>query len=419
VYPIRTFREEDRPAVEAMGVAIIDWWNQHACLHRVAGDPVVGHLQIVDRGSTPLRRPGRMEMRRTVAPEHRLRGVGSRLYEDALAFAREREAQSIRASYLEYTDHEPGFFFLEIRGFVELQRYWPSRLNVAGCDLTPFEDRERRLAAEGVRFVIYPTAKAGGHFYPPHGTCGTHCVRVVGRITLRCQRSPSEGGRPVEAGLAVGTLTSEGSFLPISPCDKHELLTGAAGAFVTHGGSTQDHVRLLKEPFPCSISSVQRKAGSRFLPGLKLLGFRATIHLTYAQAGDTPENRRKLYTLEMEARTDIPVLDTEGFEPEPFEVWSEDLERKELAAIELAEAEGEWVGMCLGTTWGFTGVRQGYRGRGVATALKVRAIRAARERGVQVLETENAARNAPMLAINRKLGYEFGTPEVEWVRWLR
>jgi ribosomal protein S18 acetylase RimI-like enzyme len=59
------------------------------------------------------------------------------------------------------------------------------------------------------------------------------------------------------------------------------------------------------------------------------------------------------------------------------------------------------------------------RRRGIATALKVRAIGTAQEKGVQALETENRANNIGMLALNRKLGYQFGPPEVECVKRLR
>jgi mycothiol synthase len=296
MYPIRPFTEHDRPGVEAMGVEIIDYWDQHGALHLVAGDPVAGHLQAVDRGTTPSRRPGSIEMRLTVAPEHRRRGIGSRLYERALAFAEERQADSIRASYLESSPEEPAMFFLKQRGFVELQRYQPSRLDVSTCDLSPFEGLEQRLVAEGVRFF------------------------------------------------------------------------------------------------------------------------------TYADVPDTPENRNKLHALDQEARSDLPYeSDPEPSEPEPFEAsWVAKLQKEQFPTIQLAEVKHRWIGLSSsGVSWGFTGVVPAYRRRGIATALKVRAIRSAKERDIQILETENRANNVGMLAINRKLGYQFGPPEVECIKRLR
>jgi len=55
---------------------------------------------------------------------------------------------------------------------------------------------------------------------------------------------------------------------------------------------------------------------------------------------------------------------------------------------------------------GFTGTVREHRGRGLATAAKRCALRAAAARGVTRVTTSNAEDNAPMRAINRKLGFE-------------
>lgn len=52
-----------------------------------------------------------------------------------------------------------------------------------------------------------------------------------------------------------------------------------------------------------------------------------------------------------------------------------------------------------------TAVARAWRGRGVARSMKQMQIRLAREAGLQTLEAENEGRNAPMLALNRSLGY--------------
>jgi GNAT superfamily N-acetyltransferase len=143
---------------------------------------------------------------------------------------------------------------------------------------------------------------------------------------------------------------------------------------------------------------------------------------TYADVPDTSENRRKLHAMDQEARTDLPYHgDPEPSEPEPYEEsWVAKLTAEQSPTIQLAAIEERWVGISASSvSWGFTGVIPASRRRGIATALKVRAIRAAKDRGIQTLETENRANNVGMLAINRKLGYQFGPPEVECIKRLR
>lgn len=78
----------------------------------------------------------------------------------------------------------------------------------------------------------------------------------------------------------------------------------------------------------------------------------------------------------------------------------------------LALKEGRMIGLhALGATAEgelytmFTGVREEFRGRGIATALKVKGLQFAKERGTRRVVTDNDSENAPMLAINRKLGF--------------
>ena len=55
---------------------------------------------------------------------------------------------------------------------------------------------------------------------------------------------------------------------------------------------------------------------------------------------------------------------------------------------------------------GFTGCARAYRGRGLATAAKRAALRAAAAKGITRVTTSNAEENVAMRAINRRLGFE-------------
>jgi GNAT superfamily N-acetyltransferase len=64
----------------------------------------------------------------------------------------------------------------------------------------------------------------------------------------------------------------------------------------------------------------------------------------------------------------------------------------------------------------FTGVARAERGKGIALALKLRALRALRERGVKLFGTTNDQQNAAMRGINRKLGYKPEPPTTMYER---
>ena len=135
---------------------------------------------------------------------------------------------------------------------------------------------------------------------------------------------------------------------------------------------------------------------------------------TLADAGNTEENQRKLYELDKRNSLDIPG--SEGTFPR-FEDFRKFVFESSWfrADGQILAADGErWVG--LGAVGYFantnstcnmhTGVLKEYRGRKIALALKLLAIRYSRACGAVLLRTDNDLQNAPILAINRKLGYK-------------
>ncbi|HEY1016085.1 MAG TPA: GNAT family N-acetyltransferase [Herpetosiphonaceae bacterium] len=145
---------------------------------------------------------------------------------------------------------------------------------------------------------------------------------------------------------------------------------------------------------------------------------------TWAEAGDTPENRRKLHEIHRHASVDQP--DSDGEFP-GVEELCDDLFKQAWYEPEghLLAADGdEWVGVSLlgkpspthSMYLPLTGVHASHCGRKIAQALKVWGVRLARERGVTRIHTHNNAKNAPMLAINQRLGFQ---PEPGLYRLLR
>jgi len=135
---------------------------------------------------------------------------------------------------------------------------------------------------------------------------------------------------------------------------------------------------------------------------------------TFAELEPDPERNRKVYDLDWEASQDMPM--TEPLTQLDYDYyWKRTLENPCFLpdALFIAVHGEEYVGMSV--LWsslanedlytGLTGVRRSYRGKGVAFALKLRAIDYARKRGCPVIKTWNDTTNRAMLGINERLGF--------------
>ncbi|MEZ4711576.1 MAG: GNAT family N-acetyltransferase [Caldilineaceae bacterium] len=135
---------------------------------------------------------------------------------------------------------------------------------------------------------------------------------------------------------------------------------------------------------------------------------------TMADIADTEEARRALY--DINRRVSLQDPGSGGLFP-TFDEFNRD-----VFAAPWYRAEGQFlaadgdrvVGMCAVGYFQesnsmynmMTGVDEAYRGRGIAQALKVLAMRWAKAYGADYIRTNNNSENAPMLAINRKLSYQ-------------
>lgn len=98
------------------------------------------------------------------------------------------------------------------------------------------------------------------------------------------------------------------------------------------------------------------------------------------------------------------ALDSPTFEPRATTFA---LHGEELVGLSFADVNGNGVGYTF-----MTGVHRSARGHGLALAMKLRVIAALRARGVALFGTTNDKDNAPMLSVNRKLGYEPEPPSI-------
>jgi GNAT superfamily N-acetyltransferase len=144
---------------------------------------------------------------------------------------------------------------------------------------------------------------------------------------------------------------------------------------------------------------------------------------TLAAEGLVEPVLRRACALHNTCLRDIPRLD--AHEDVPYEAWATDMVEGPNAmpdATFLAVDCGAYVGMSAldrrGPAGmlhqGFTGVLPSHRGRGIATALKLRAIAHARGLGACALHTRQHAGNAPMLHVNARLGFRRGPADIRF-----
>jgi GNAT superfamily N-acetyltransferase len=122
---------------------------------------------------------------------------------------------------------------------------------------------------------------------------------------------------------------------------------------------------------------------------------------------------RELYDLTMAAYRDDPADSRDALQT--FEEWLRDdigVPDLDFHGSVVAVVDGRLAALALVSTDGaeraeneLTGTHPDFRGRRLATLVKLSTVHWARARGIREIWTANDSENAPMLAINGKLGY--------------
>jgi GNAT superfamily N-acetyltransferase len=134
---------------------------------------------------------------------------------------------------------------------------------------------------------------------------------------------------------------------------------------------------------------------------------------------------RDAHRIDEAATRDMPAL--EPVESIPYDEWEQHVLEHPLFTREgsfVAYADGEAAAVSLliadpesgRAAHMFTGTLPGWRGRGLGTSVKLASIHWAAANGITQIATSNDETNAPMLAINRRLGYRPAGRRVEWVK---
>jgi GNAT superfamily N-acetyltransferase len=195
----------------------------------------------------------------------------------------------------------------------------------------------------------------------------------------------------------------------------------ASLAFAEHRGFTVDRQHFY------STLDLNTFDETPYLPGIAALAAQGLRFCSLADFPDTPETRRKFYELNLSVVRDIPGENWD------YTAYPQFFEERILGAAwfrragQLLAVDGDtWVGFASVSLSpetqsaynATTGVIRAYRGRKIAQALKIMAARYAHQHGAQMIRTDNDSLNAPILAINRKMGYQPQPGTYLLVRWL-
>ena len=228
----------------------------------------------------------------------------------------------------------------------------------------------------------------------------------LGRVFLIVRADRRRTGIGAELWATVERhLLGHGARRLVCPADDDEP---AGGSFLAARGFRPGRRDVQSRLDPRTVEPVQPP------PGVELV-----------RLGELAERSREVFEVYAAGEADVPT--EEAGTNMSFEEWAyETLGNPDLSR------EGSFVALVDGRPAALTFLlREGesdratnemtatllaYRGRGLATLAKVATSRWAAEHGLRAIYTTNDETNAPMLAVNRKLGY---VPIITTTHWVR
>jgi GNAT superfamily N-acetyltransferase len=278
-------------------------------------------------------------------------------------------------------------------------RAWPHRVVTVDAMRHTIEVRRTRARMRCFGFEregsLVGWASAGWAWYQEDDTMGFASVCVD----------------PAHRGSGVGSALAEAADLHLAELGMRVIRAGsldlpAARALATDRGFT--------EIGSSSVSAVDPRAVvPRPVPaGVELL--------TVAELDDP----RALWEADSAIVADVPHVppETTTFEDWLADWWDGPLIDRDASVAALVD--GTVVALTFITLDRSTGraennlagTRRGHRGRGLATLVKSHSLARAAALGATIAVTDNEERNAPMLAVNTRLGYRPFARLLEWER---
>lgn len=232
------------------------------------------------------------------------------------------------------------------------------------------------------------------------------------------------GVLPEARGRGIGSALYDTVVAALAPFDPNKLHTWVCE--VEAGGLRFAQKRGYAEQMREQVSRLDVAAfdPSPFAGAAERVEADGIRVLSSAELGDDPTVRRRMHAIQEAVNADVPS--SHPVTAVAYDEWAKRFESPNYFAdgqiYALDTATGDLVG--VSGLWrqqahpdlqqGITGVARSHRRRGIALAMKLRGIQAARAIGAPGIRTDNATTNEGMLSINRALGF---APMPAWIEF--